>query len=132
MRMRTATKLVPLVVLASFFLSLMALGDDKIDLEKEPKPLTKVQPVYPKEALKEHIEGLVHVGIFVDEKGNVVKAKIEKSDAPLLENAALDAARQWTFTPAIDKKDKKPVGVWLTIPFKFKLQEDGKEKKSDS
>ena len=29
------------------------------------------------------------------------------------------AARQFIFTPAM--KDKKPVAVWITLPFKFKL-----------
>jgi len=115
-------------VLALFLASVPARGQGKIDLEKQPEPVKKAQVVYPKEALKERVEGIVYVGIFVDERGNVVKAKIEKSDAEVLNNAALDAARKWTFTPAIAKADKKPVGVWLTIPFRFKLQEGGKEK----
>jgi TonB family protein len=46
----------------------------------------------------------------------------------VLNKAALDAIRQWTFTPAVSKEGKT-VEVWVTIPVKFKLAE--KEGKAD-
>jgi TonB family protein len=108
------------------FLVIRAGTQEKADLEKMPEAKTRAGVVYPEEAKKAGVEGIVYVQMFVDEHGKVTEAKVLKSDAKVLEKAALDAARQWTFSPGISK-DKKPVGVSITVPFKFKL-EDGKAK----
>ena len=39
-----------------------------------------------------------------------------------LDDAAIAAARQWTFQPAIRNRDKKPVAVWVTIEMAFTLE----------
>jgi TonB family protein len=129
MRFRAIAMSVPVFIVASGLLIFPVRGQERIALDKMPSPVKTVQPVYPRDALKEGVEGVVYVAIHVDEKGTVTKAKIEKSDAESLNQAALDAARQWTFTPGISKDEKKPVAVWLTVPFKFKLQDGEKGKK---
>jgi TonB family protein len=55
----------------------------------------------------------------VNSEGKVEEAKILKSDNTIFERPALEAAKQWLFSPAL--KDGKPVDVWLTVPFTFKL-----------
>ena len=75
--------------------------------------------MYPEEARKDGIEGTVWVKILIDEKGNPQKAVILKSDAEVLNQATIDAAMKWKFKPAVLKG--KPVEAWVSIPFKFKM-----------
>jgi protein TonB len=92
---------------------------DEVSVEKGPEPIKNVQPTYPDAAKKSKTEGMVWVKVWVDEKGNVAEATVEKSDAKVLDSAAVAAVKQWKFKPAISKG--KPVSLWVTIPFKFKL-----------
>jgi TonB family protein len=93
-----------------------------------PKILEKVNPVYPEEAAKQGIEGLVVIEATADEKGDVVAAKVmaTKNPQPLLEEAALVAVRQWKYEPFL--KDGKAVAVTFTVTMNFALS---KEKKQD-
>jgi TonB family protein len=65
------------------------------------------------------LEGNVFVKVWVDKEGKVRKAVIQKSDAPIFEEPAKEAAMQWVFTPALMQKG--PVSVWVSIPFRFRL-----------
>ena len=49
---------------------------------------------------------------------------VESSGAPSLDEAAVKAARNTVFKPAI--KDGKPVSVWVTFKIKFALDEKKK------
>jgi protein TonB len=75
--------------------------------------------VYPEQAHNDGIEGTVWVKIWVDEHGNARKAVILRTDAEILNQATIDASMNWKFKPAM--MDGKPVAVWVTIPFKFKM-----------
>jgi len=44
---------------------------------------------------------------------------IQKSDAEIFNEPALEAAKQFIFTPAY--MNNGPVAVWVSVPFKFKL-----------
>lgn len=44
----------------------------------------------------------------------------EKHSVPMLNDAAVRAARQWVFTPAF--ANDQPVAVWVAVPFNFSLQ----------
>ena len=74
---------------------------------------------YPEEARKNNIQGKVVVQVFISKEGSIVKTRIAQSDNPLLEEAAVNAIRQITFTPAM--QEGKPVAVWITIPINFSL-----------
>jgi protein TonB len=95
--------------------------DQAIEVDEYPTPLTTVNPVYPEAARKSGLEGTVWVKVLVDKKGHVVKTAVTKpADATAsLEQAAVEAVKQWTFKPATVKTE--PVSIWVTIPFKFKL-----------
>ena len=43
----------------------------------------------------------------------------EKFQVPMLNEAALAAARQWVFTPGL--ANGRPVACWSAIPFRFRL-----------
>jgi TonB family protein len=92
---------------------------DFVAYEKAPEVITKVEPEYPQVALKSGLEGNVFLKVWVDESGNVVETSIIKSDQEVFNEAAMNAAKQWKFKPAIS--NGKPVAVWVSIPFRFKL-----------
>ncbi len=94
---------------------------DFVPVEKQPQPLpgNAPPPVYPEIARRAGVEGTVWVKIWVDKEGNPKKALIMKSDAELFNQPAIDAAMRWKFTPAI--MNNGPVAVWVSIPFKFRL-----------
>ncbi len=92
---------------------------DFIQVDKQPSPLKVVQPEYPDSARRGGIEGTVYVKILVQKDGKVRKAVVIKSDAEIFNEAAVKAALQWTFDPAM--LHDKPVEVWAALPFRFKL-----------
>jgi protein TonB len=72
------------------------------------KAVRLVQPPYPAIARSAHAAGQVRVQITIDENGNVVSAAAV-SGHPLLQGAAVAAARQSKFTPT--KLSGMPVKV---------------------
>jgi protein TonB len=91
-----------------------------VPFEVPPEPVKQVQPNYPDLATRAGLEGTVWVKIWVDQGGRPRKAIVQKSDAEIFDKPATDAAMQWIFTPAMMKNG--PVSVWVSIPFRFKLQ----------
>jgi len=90
--------------------------------EEEPIPIKKVRPEYPQFARNAGIEGAVIVRAEVFEDGKVGAIEIVKSlqSGPgSLDEAAIQAVKQWTFIPA--KNQGKPVAVWVTFPITFQL-----------
>lgn len=90
-----------------------------IPVEKQPVPVKQVKPDYPEIAQRAGVEGTVWVKILVDKEGKAKRAIIMKSDAEIFNDAAIAAAKQWVFTPAL--MNNGPVAVWAAIPFRFKL-----------
>jgi TonB family protein len=103
--------------------------DEKLAPSQDPLPtlVTRADPKYPDAALKAKIQGTVYIKALVDINGAVAKAEVIKSDAKELNAAALDAAKRFVFKAAVS--NGKPVEVWVTIPFRFKLEEKGDVKK---
>jgi D-alanyl-D-alanine endopeptidase (penicillin-binding protein 7) len=87
----------------------------------EPRLVHKVNPVYPEDAKKDHIQGVVHVAARLGKDGAVAEAKATDGHATLAE-AAVAAVRQWRYEPVLGA-DKKPVEVSLTITINFRLDE---------
>ena len=88
--------------------------------QSDPYPLSQPVPAYPELAQKVQLEGNVWVKVFVDKEGIVRRAIVMKSDAEILEPAALSAASKWIFRPAL--MNNRPVAVWVAIPFRFRLR----------
>jgi TonB family protein len=85
----------------------------------EPQVIKKVNPVYPEVARKAGIQGTVLLEATTDEKGDVVKVRVLKS-IPELDQAAIDALKQWKYEPYII--DGKPVGITFTVTIRFNLK----------
>ncbi|MBA4312281.1 MAG: hypothetical protein C0417_06595 [Chlorobiaceae bacterium] len=91
-------------------------------VERFPVPIKQVQPEYPQLALRTAIEGTVWVKILVDKDGKAKKAIVNKGDSEIFNEAAIKAALEWLFTPAM--MNNGPIAVWVSVPFKFKLRKD--------
>lgn len=88
-------------------------------VSEKPEIIHKEKPSYPDLARKAGIEGIVVVTVTIGKDGSVEEARIFKS-LPMLDEAALSAARQCKFKPA--KQRDKFVRVKMNIPFHFKLK----------
>lgn len=78
---------------------------------------------YPKEAVRENIEGISIVSFTIGADGRLRKPYISKSAHPLLDKEALriiKTMKKWT--PAM--KDGKPMEMKMGMPFKFSICTD--------
>ena len=82
----------------------------------EPKKIKDVPPVYPALAQSARVSGAVTIEATIGADGKVVDAKVVKS-IPLLDEAALEAVRQWEYLPTMLNGVPVPVLVTVTINF---------------
>jgi len=81
-----------------------------------PRKVHDVRPIYPEPARSAGITGMVILEATIDATGTVTAAKILRS-IPLLDAAALAAARQWRYEPAILNGVAVPVVMTVTVAF---------------
>lgn len=102
-------------VLMPFFLP--AAGDDAPPVSVDrPKVLHQVAPVYPPDALKARIQGVVRFSAVVDRDGNVESLRLV-SGHPLLAPAARAAAIQWVFEPVRVRGERVRAACRIDVPF---------------
>jgi len=85
---------------------------------KEPRKLKNVAPVYPEVAAAGKVEGVVILEIEIRPNGRVEDVRVLRG-IPLLDAAAVDAARQWVFAPTLYRG--VPVSVTMTVSVRFSL-----------
>jgi protein TonB len=90
-----------------------------VAVEKLPEVVRDVRPVFPEIARRAGVEGRVWVQVLVNKEGRVKKALIVKTDAEIFNDPAIEAAKQWVFSPAI--MSQGPVSVWVVRVVVFKL-----------
>lgn len=83
---------------------------------KPPMKLKDVAPKYPTVALTARVEGIVIIEATIGISGRVEDARILRS-VPLLDAAALDAVRQWEYSPTLLNGVPVPVLVTVTVAF---------------
>jgi TonB family protein len=76
-------------------------------------------PVYPAIAKSQRISGQVLVEITVGADGSVEDVVVVQSPSPLLNQAAIDAAKRMKFDPALS--DGAPIRSKIKKGFNFKL-----------
>jgi TonB family protein len=86
---------------------------------KAPLKIKDVKPVYPPEAQSAHISGVVIIEALIDKTGHVASVQVLRS-IPGLDDAALDAVRQWQYVPTL--LNGAPVNVVMTVTVNFTLQ----------
>lgn len=82
--------------------------------------LKKVNPIYPEEARKAKIKGVVILRVRIDEKGVVQQILVKKSENSMLNQPAIDAVKQWEYEPLLLEGKPTPVVFDVTIAFKLK------------
>ena len=88
--------------------------------DAEPELLNRIQPVYPSAAYRSREEGTVLLAILVDAEGRAAEVEVVRSSRNRdLDRAAIDAAKQWTFEPAV--RDGSRVEARVEAPVTFRL-----------
>jgi TonB family protein len=85
---------------------------------KEPRKLKNVNPSYPEIAKQARVQGVVILECTIDPDGRVREVKILRG-VPLLDDAAIEAVRQWVYTPTL--LNGVPVPVIMTVTVNFRL-----------
>jgi len=86
---------------------------------KTPAKIVNVSPVYPPEAQAAGISGVVILEAVIDTQGSVRNTKVLRS-IPALDQAALDAVKEWRFQPTM--LNGAPVPVIMTVTVNFTVQ----------
>lgn len=89
-------------------------------LPEPPRKIVDVRPVYPDIARNARVQGTVTLEAVLDTSGNVTQLRVVHSE-PLLDRAALDAVRQWKYSPTM--YGGRPVSVLMTITIRFTLNQ---------
>jgi periplasmic protein TonB len=86
---------------------------------KAPKKVEDARSDYPDAARAVGLEGTVIMEIWVDETGQVVRARMLRG-MPMLEESAVAAVMQWRFAPTV--VDGKPVPIRMTVTHGFTIR----------
>jgi len=78
----------------------------------------RVSPNYPKEARRQHVEGLVRLQVLIDKKGKTRVLKTISGDA-LLTKEATKAVQKWRYEPTF--LNGQPIEITTTIDVSFQL-----------
>jgi protein TonB len=86
---------------------------------KAPTKIKDVRPIYPPIAQSARVSGVVIIEATIGVDGSVTDARVIRPVA-LLDQAALDAVKQWKFSPTT--LNGVPVPVIMTVTVNFTLQ----------
>jgi protein TonB len=82
--------------------------------------INRIQPVYPPLARQTRISGVVRLHAVISKDGTIKELEVQAGH-PLLQQAALDAVRQWRYQPTL--LNGEPVEVDTTIDVIFSLNQ---------
>jgi protein TonB len=85
---------------------------------KEPKKLKTVNPEYPDIAKQARVQGVVILECTISPQGKVTDVKVLRG-IPLLDAAAVEAVKQWVYSPTL--LNGVPVPVIMTVTVNFRL-----------
>lgn len=86
------------------------------DRIRTPTKIRDAHPIYPAIAQAARVEGTVILEAILDETGHVRNLRVLRSH-PMLEQAAVDAVRQWEYTPSLLNGVPVPVIMTVTVTF---------------
>ena len=85
---------------------------------RTPQLLRRVSPLYPPDAREAGVQGVVILEARIGVDGRVSDVRVLRS-IPMLDQAALDAVRQWQYAPTM--LNDLPVPVIMTVTVQFTL-----------
>jgi len=83
---------------------------------RPPQKVKDVPPRYPVIAQASRVQGVVILEAVIGEDGTVQNVRVLRSK-PLLDDAAVEAVRQWRFTPTLLNGQPVPVVMTVTVAF---------------
>lgn len=106
--------------------ALLALAGNSVFAKPEvthQKPLSRVEPIYPKQAATENIEGYVQLSFDIETDGSVSNLHVIKSEPEsVFDKAALKAVKKWRYHSAIHRATN------VQVQLDFLLSEDSSYK----
>jgi protein TonB len=90
-------------------------------VDRPPRLVSSVEPVYPPRALERRVEGEVSFRVLISETGSLQEVRLVQGPGGGMgfESAARKAISSWRYAPA--EKDGVPVRVWKPVTVSFKL-----------
>ena len=89
---------------------------------RPPMKLEDVRPIYPQSMRDAGAEGIVPLGASIGVDGRVTSVRVIGSNPhPDFANAAMDAVRQWRFSPTL--LNGEAVEVFMNVTVRFSLQD---------
>ena len=88
---------------------------------KAPVIINRVEPAYTEEARQARIMGIVIVEATIGQDGLVKNVRVLKPLPFGLDQAAVDAVKQWTFKPATFNGQAVDVVFNLTVNFRLQI-----------
>jgi periplasmic protein TonB len=85
-------------------------------LVRAPQKIRDAAPRYPAIAQAAGVQGRVILEAVISEEGAVRDVRVLRSE-PLLDDAAVEAVRQWRFTPTLLNGQPVPVVMTVTVAF---------------
>lgn len=85
---------------------------------RPPRLLKSFAPIYPSLARSQRVSGDVKVDALIDATGQVEAAKVLTGPL-LLQRAAVEAVKQWKYTPGV--LDGKPTAMHITVVLQFRI-----------
>jgi|RhiMetdeSRZDD1v2_1073273.scaffolds.fasta_scaffold88765_5 periplasmic protein TonB len=85
---------------------------------RPPQKIVDVAPVYPLIARAAHVGGVVILEAVIAEDGSVRDVNVLRS-IPLLDAAAVEAVRQWRFSPTLLNGEPVPIVMTVTVAFRL-------------
>ena len=86
---------------------------------RAPIKVKNVNPVYPPDAQEAKVQGVIIMEARIERDGTVGRVRVLRS-IPMLDDAAVEAVRQWEFTPTL--LNGAPVPIMMTVTVNFTLQ----------
>jgi protein TonB len=97
-------------------------GVTSLEGSEGPHPLTDISPLYPRNARRDGLEGVVTLRADISEKGEIERIEVRvSSGVPSLDEAAVVAVRAATFKPAL--RGGRPISGFAILRIRFQLIE---------
>jgi TonB family protein len=84
------------------------------------KVLKKVQPYYPEDAKRRHVQGTVVMHGIIGKDGHIRELELVSTPDDSLADSALDTARQWTYSPYLQNGAPVEVNTFITMRYSYR------------
>jgi TonB family protein len=123
--MRLVIPVIYVLLTAQIALAQEATSPRSIDeAEARTHLMAHSEPVYPPIAKAARVQGKVEIAVTIGANGQITSENVVSGPA-MLQQAALDAVRKWTFTPFLLNGVAVPVNAKLAIPFQIDKPGEG-------